>query len=339
MHVPWLVHHAVTILSVHDVHVVFPFRLLPAVIRLPGGIFKLYNNWRLRWYPLDLDNYIIITSKTSPVTCVCVCHLKRCKPSWFFASVVGQRAQRLEWSCSSNLFNSRGTVHDWQTLPTEGTVSPWWYGLWSTSRNCNFFLKQDVANLENHAAFECSFFAIHPQVFHEFHVFHASLQQYGSFFHALLTLLVSRTFEDGTRSSSESVPDFFLLHFLNCCFARKIHSSDLIPTMILFKCVRVCVCAFVVTCSYLSSIAIEDSMPTYWFTTGYWFGYRYQSWRIVFRGTCPGKVLKVSCNRRSSLRSPNFPNKYGEYMRIRVPEGYSNENIVNTCKYCVNTCE
>ena len=130
----------------------------------------------------------------------------------------------------------------------------------------------------------------------------------------------------------------FLLHFLSCCFARKIHSSDPIPTMILFKCVRVCVCAFVVTCSYLSSIAIEDSMPTYWFTTGYWFGYRYQSWRIVFRGTCPGKVLKVSCNRRSSLRSPNFPNKYGEYMRIRLPEGCSNENIVNTCKYCVNTC-
>ena len=35
---------------------------------------------------------------------------------------------------------------------------------------------------------------------------------------------------------------FFLLHFLSCCFARKIDSSDPIATMILFKCVRMCVC-------------------------------------------------------------------------------------------------
>ena len=54
MHVPWLVHHAVTIPRVHDVHVVFPFRLLPAVIRLPGGIFKTVQQLEASMLPTRL---------------------------------------------------------------------------------------------------------------------------------------------------------------------------------------------------------------------------------------------------------------------------------------------
>ena len=84
---------------------------------------------------------------------------------------------------------------------------------------------------------------------------------------------------------------FFLLPFLSCCFACKIHSNNPIRTVILFK--RVRVCAFVFT-RYLSSIAIEDSMSTYWFAARYWQSLVWASKLTIVKVHCLHQISQTN---------------------------------------------